>query len=104
MQIPAGELRPTHRGQRQTEVCGLVLHLDFNLVEQSFNLFLLKPIPVSRKSQKKKSGLCSCSADLNLRFLGASYPADYKVLSFCVLDDVIDGLADEELHPLGVLL
>lgn len=47
-----GNIRLTHRGQRQTKVCGLVFHLYFYLVEESLDLFLLKSIPVTTNSRK----------------------------------------------------
>ena len=37
----------THRGQRQTEVGGLVLHLDLDLVEESLDSFLLEAVSVN---------------------------------------------------------
>lgn len=43
----------THRGQRQPEVCGLVFHLDLNLMEESLDSFLLKAFPVNREEDKR---------------------------------------------------
>lgn len=41
----------THRGQRQAEVGGLMLHLDLNLMEESLDSFLLKAIPVNNDKE-----------------------------------------------------
>lgn len=49
------KIRLTHRGQRQTKVRGLVFHLNFDLVEESLDLFLLKSIPETTSSRKMLS-------------------------------------------------
>ncbi len=42
----------THRGQRQAEVSGLVLHLDLNLMQESLNSFLLEPGAVNHDEER----------------------------------------------------
>lgn len=41
----------THRGQRQAKVGGLMLHFDLDLVEERFDSFILKSVPVSDEEE-----------------------------------------------------
>lgn len=59
----------THRGQRQPEVCGLVFHLDLNLMEQSLDSFLLEAVPVNREEDKRLVYLTAGSFTKNLLIL-----------------------------------
>lgn len=80
----------THRGQRQAKVGGLVLHLDLDLVEQSLDSLVLKSVPVSGKKRR------------NWNFHSAALTVTRR--SRDLRDDVVDGLADDVLHRLRVLL
>lgn len=83
----------TDRGQRQAKVGGLVLHLDLDLVEQRLDSLVLKSVPVSGDKE------------MNVLFqsLNSAAPA-VMWRPRDLLDDVVDGLADDVLHRLCVLL
>lgn len=72
-----------------------MLHLDLDLVEQRLDSFVLKSVPVSDEEQ----------TELKHFILPPRSAAPTVTRRLChLLDDVVDGLADDVLHRLRVLL
>lgn len=83
-----------HRGQRQPEVCGLMLHLDLDLVEESLDPLLLEAAP-DGGGHTDLQCVCVCVRALHKHV---------SALERHLLDDAVDGVADDRLDSLRVLL